>query len=77
MLNKIKEKIKSMCKDKKFLFTGTKVVHIKTNKIYYMFGSVTNKTSGELDGTTMVFYTDGKEVYIRDRDEFLEKFKIA
>jgi hypothetical protein len=72
---KIKNKIKPMSNSEDFVFAGTKYTHIKTNKIYYLFGALTNKTSGESDGAQLAFYTDGKRVYVRDDSEFLEKFK--
>jgi hypothetical protein len=46
----------------------------KNNKLYEIIGDVVN-TTNELDGQIMVLYTDGKSMYVREKEEFNNKFE--
>ena len=69
------KKIGKIFEGKSFIFSSKKYIHIRTNKIYYVFGTIVNKTSGNLDGQELTFYTDGEKLYVREINEFMEKFK--
>lgn len=47
--------------------------HNKTDKIYKTLGTVINCTNSN-DGQLMYLYTDGNLTFVREANEFLEKF---
>lgn len=51
------------------------VIHLKTGKIYYVLGNTLNCTN-ELDGQRMILYTDGTTLFVREKEEFWNKFKV-
>lgn len=52
-----------------------KYTHIKTGNIYNIFDmniiNATNKDNNKI----MVLYTDNKQIFVREKQEFLKKFK--
>lgn len=61
-------------KDMKISFTE-KYVNIKNKKIYVVCDYICINTTNDNDGQTMVLYTDGKKLFVREITEFDEKFK--
>ena len=50
--------------------------HNKTGKIYKTLGTVINCTN-EQDGQIMYLYTDGNLTFVREANEFLNKFSAC
>ena len=50
------------------------IIHKKTGNIYHIIGKIINATNNR-DGEEMILYTDGKNVYSREINEFYEKFE--
>ena len=48
----------------------------KNGKIYIVLGEVIDCTN-ERDGTVCILYTDEKKVFVREKNEFFEKFEKA
>lgn len=51
------------------------VIHLKTGKTYYVLGNACNCTN-ELDGQRMVLYTNGTTLFVREKEEFWNKFEV-
>lgn len=50
--------------------------HIKTGNIYVRLMEVINSTNGENDGQLMIVYESrANEKFVREKNEFLEKFE--
>jgi hypothetical protein len=52
-----------------------KYVNIKNKKIYVVCDYICINTTNDNDGQTMVLYTNGQTLFVRERKEFDEKFK--
>ncbi len=53
-------------------------VHIKTGNLYLAVGEAINSTNGEHEDETMIIYAnESKMIFVREKKEFLEKFKSA
>jgi len=50
-------------------------IHIKTNKIYYVFNQPIINTTNSNDQEIMILYTDGEKGFCREVNEFNRKFK--
>lgn len=51
------------------------VTHIKTGNTYYVLGDVCNCTN-ILDGQQMILYTNGTTLFVREKEEFWNKFEV-
>lgn len=50
-------------------------IHIKTGNIYYVLGEAINSTN-DRDGQIIIIYSNKEgQVFVREKNEFLEKFK--
>ena len=55
-------------------------IHKKTNNVYVLIGYGINANNGESEGKQMAIYRNVNErealkFFVRDKDEFLEKFR--
>ena len=57
------------------LLKQKQVTHLKTGKTYYVLGNAVNCTN-VLDGQKMVLYTDGVALFVREKEEFWNKFEV-
>lgn len=46
----------------------------KNGKIYIVLGTVIDYTN-EREGTICILYNDGKKLFVREKNEFFEKFE--
>jgi hypothetical protein len=46
----------------------------KNGKVYIVLGEVIDCTN-ERDGTVCILYTDEKKLFVREKNEFFEKFE--
>ena len=53
-----------------------KAINKKNNDKYLILNDNVINCTNKDSGTRMVLYTKGKDVFVREYDEFLEKFKI-
>jgi len=51
------------------------VIHLKTGNTYYVLDNVLNCTN-KSDGQKMVLYTDGTTLFVREKEEFWNKFEV-
>jgi hypothetical protein len=56
------------------LASNKKYRHIKSGKEYQVFGDLKNATNSS-DWEDMVLYTNGEQVFAREKSEFKEKFE--
>lgn len=52
-----------------------KFVHKKTGKVYTVVGSAIDCTNSRAD-TELVLYTDGEKWFVREPQEFFQKFDV-
>lgn len=57
-----------------FNFVATRYIHNKTGNVYYVLSAAAIDCTNSRDGTSVVIYTDGKHMFVREHDEFLKKF---
>ncbi|TGL61950.1 hypothetical protein EHQ58_04920 [Leptospira ognonensis] len=50
--------------------------HLKTGNLYEILGEAKNCTNGPTDGQTMMIYKNETLVFVREKNEFYEKFTI-
>jgi hypothetical protein len=48
----------------------------KNGKIYIVLGEVIDCTN-ERDGTICVLYNDGQKLFVKEKNEFFEKFEVV
>lgn len=48
--------------------------HNKSGKFYQILGEAKNCTNGENDGQAMVLYSHEGQTFVREKQEFYEKF---
>lgn len=53
---------------------NNKYINKKNGKIYIVIGKVIDCTN-ERDGTICILYNDGKKLFVREKNEFFEKFE--
>ena len=58
------------------IIKNNEVKHIKTGKIYRMYQDDAICSTNSNAGTRLVIYTDGITTFVRDYNEFYEKFKL-
>ena len=54
-----------------------RAIHMKTGNLYDVLCMDAIDCTNERDGTKVIVYTRDGMVFVRERDEFLKKFKLA
>lgn len=53
-----------------------RVKHKKSGKLYYMLDEEIINCTNENVGQSMILYTNGSLVFVREKTEFYEKFEV-